>query len=244
MTFDWWTFAIQAINVLILIWILHRFFWKPISRVIMERRSATEAALENARVQTQAAEQARSDVEAARAGISREHDAMLETARKEAEKLSQSLLDDAAKQAEHLQDKAKADIKAAYVAARKAAMDEAGTLAIGIAAKLAARLEGSVVRAVFLESLVAEITALPANTRQSVAMRNATLRLTSATVLQENEEADCRRRIADAFGFEPDLAIVTDPALIEGLELHGEHFSILNSWRADLARIEESLSHD
>ncbi len=38
MTIDWWTLALQAANVLILVWLLARFFWKPVAGMIAERR--------------------------------------------------------------------------------------------------------------------------------------------------------------------------------------------------------------
>jgi len=32
MTIDWWTLGIQTVNVVILIWLLERFFWRPSRR--------------------------------------------------------------------------------------------------------------------------------------------------------------------------------------------------------------------
>ncbi|MEI2386903.1 F0F1 ATP synthase subunit delta [Breoghania sp. JC706] len=244
MTFDWWTFAIQAVNVLILVWILHRFLWKPVSRVIAERQEATAAALRDAQEQTRAAEAEQAEIEEIRAGISQERAASLEAARAEAEKVRQTILADAERQARQIRDKARDDIEAARNAARKEARDEAGALALDIAAKLAARLRGPLVKAVFLDALVAEIAALPSELRQSVGERGSNLRLTSAVVLDPHEETECRRRIAEALGCTPEITFSVDPALIEGMELYAEHFSILNSWRADLARIEESFAHD
>ena len=31
MNFSWWTFALQAVNFLILVWLLRRFLFKPVS---------------------------------------------------------------------------------------------------------------------------------------------------------------------------------------------------------------------
>ncbi len=40
MRIDWWTLALQTVNVLILIWILSRFLFHPVVAIIDERRAA------------------------------------------------------------------------------------------------------------------------------------------------------------------------------------------------------------
>ena len=44
MRIDWWTLALQTVNVLILIWILSRFLFRPIMAIIEERRAAAAQA--------------------------------------------------------------------------------------------------------------------------------------------------------------------------------------------------------
>ena len=39
MHFDWWTLALQTINFAILAWLLHRFLYKRVLRVIDARRA-------------------------------------------------------------------------------------------------------------------------------------------------------------------------------------------------------------
>jgi F0F1-type ATP synthase membrane subunit b/b' len=48
MTFDLWTLGFQAVNVLVLIWLLHRFFWKPVAAMIAARQAAAATLLEEA----------------------------------------------------------------------------------------------------------------------------------------------------------------------------------------------------
>ena len=70
-----------------------------------------------------------------------------------------------------------------------------------------------------------------------MAANNAALEAVSATPLDPADQERCRGLIGEAFGARPPIAFKTDPALIAGLELHGPHFVVRNSWRADLARI-------
>ena len=57
MTLDWWTLGIQAVNVTVLIWLLGRFFWRPMAAIIAERRAVAERSLADAqRARAEAAE--------------------------------------------------------------------------------------------------------------------------------------------------------------------------------------------
>ena len=38
MSFSWWTFALQAINFLILVWLLRRFLFKPVMAIVVQRK--------------------------------------------------------------------------------------------------------------------------------------------------------------------------------------------------------------
>ncbi len=40
MHFDWWTFALQVVNFAVLVWLLHRFLYKPVLRMIDARQAA------------------------------------------------------------------------------------------------------------------------------------------------------------------------------------------------------------
>ena len=40
MRIDWWTFAFQTINVLVLVWLLSRFLFKPVAKIIADRQQA------------------------------------------------------------------------------------------------------------------------------------------------------------------------------------------------------------
>jgi F-type H+-transporting ATPase subunit b len=48
MELDWWTLALQAINALVLIWLLHRFLFRPVAEIIATRREAAERLLDEA----------------------------------------------------------------------------------------------------------------------------------------------------------------------------------------------------
>lgn len=191
------------------------------------------------------AARALAEVETTRAGFAAERDAILDAARIAAKDSSAVALAAAKVEADTLREAAKADIGRAATAAAKVRADEVVGLAVDIAARLAARLDGPAVREAFLGWLASEIQAMPETARQAVEGSNGgALELVSAAALDRAEQAQLAGAVAQAFGASPAITFATDPALIAGYELRGPHFSLRNSWRADLDRIREGLRGD
>lgn len=76
MQIDWWTLAIQAVNFLVLAWLLNRVLYRPVKAVIDRRQVTSERALKQAEVATKnhEAEQAKLKALQARLEAEREHE--------------------------------------------------------------------------------------------------------------------------------------------------------------------------
>jgi F-type H+-transporting ATPase subunit b len=244
MTIDWWTLGIQTVNVLILVWLLGRFFWRPVAAMIEERRATAQRTLAEADAKRGQAAASLAEIERTRAGFVQEREAILAAAHESAERARTARLDQAAKEAAALEAAAKTAIEKEREAIDTAWAERASRLAIDIAGRLAARLDGPAVHAAFLDWLLKEVRALPVATRLAVAANGAALEAISARPLEPAEQEHCRSLIGVAFGADPPIAFKTDPALIAGLELRGPHLVVSNSWRADLTRILMDLDHD
>ena len=244
MTIDWWTLGIQTVNVVILVWLLGRFFWRPVAAMIEQRRAEAQRILAEAEAKRSQATAALAEIERTRAGFAQEREAILAAAHEEAERARTGRLDEAAKEAAALEAAARAVIEEEKEAADKAWAERASRLAVHIAGRLAARLDGRAIRAAFLDWLLKEIRALPQPTRQAMAANGAALEAVSATALDPADQERYCKLIGEAFATRPQIAFKADPALIAGLELHGPHLVVSNSWRADLTRIFADLTHD
>jgi len=240
MTIDWWTLGIQTVNVAVLVLLLQRFFWRPVAAMIEQRRDATRSTMAEAESARAKAAAALTEIEATRAGFAKERDAILADARDAAGKMSAAMLQDARQQADALETAARASIEQDEKAATDAWNERSARLAVDIAGHLVARLDGAAVQTAFLDWLIKEIAALPDTTRQAAG--GTPLEVVSATALDPNARALARDRIAEAFGEAVSIEFRTDPALIAGLELHGPHLLVSNSWHADLARIQAGLA--
>jgi F-type H+-transporting ATPase subunit b len=244
MTIDWWTLGIQTVNVVILVWLLGRFFWRPLAAMIEQRRATAQRILAEAEAKRSQATAALAEIERTRAGFAREREAIQAVAHEAADRARTACLDEAAKEAASLEAAAKMAIEKEKEAADKAWAERASRLAVEIAGRLAARLDGPAVRAAFLDWLLEEIRTLPDAAQQAVAADGVTLEVISATPLDSADQERCCGLIGEAFGANPQIDFKTDPALIAGMELHGPHLVINNSWRADLTKILTDLTHD
>jgi F-type H+-transporting ATPase subunit b len=239
MNFDPWTLGFQAVNVLVLVWLLHRFFWTPVAAMIAERQARSATLLGEAEATRAEADAALADLEATRAAIAVERDALLDAARKDAEAASAALIDAARAEAAALHDTAKAARVSAAVALKAAALEDAQGLALTIAGKLAARLDGAAIDAAFQGWLVKGIAELTDADRK--ALSGASLEVVSATPQDAAAQDRIAAALSAALGEPAKLSFRTDPALIAGHELHSPHFTLRNSWAADLDRVAAAL---
>lgn len=242
MSFDLWTLGFQAVNVLVLVWLLHRFFWKPVAGIIAARKAAAATLLAEAEAKCADAETALAEVETTRAALAAEREAHLAAAREEAEAARKATMEAARAKAEALKDEAAAARLRADAAHNDEAQAEAGRLAVVIAGKLMARLDGAAVEAAFLAWLVEGLAALTERDHQALA--EAKLEVVGAAKADSATEARIAAAIEAALGAPAEIAFRADPALIAGFELHSPHLSLRNSWRADLARIAAALTEE
>lgn len=239
MTFDLWTLGFQAVNVLVLVWLLRRFFWTPVAAMIAARQEKAATLLDDARAKRTAAEAALAQIAATRAGLAAERDAMLAAARQDAEIARATLLAEARAEVETLNDTARATRVRAAETLKANAVDEAKRLALSIAGQLMARLDGPATDAAFLGWLVDGLAALSDSER--TALVGPELQVVSAVDQDSTSQDRIAKAITNALGAPATLIFRTDPTLIAGYELHAPHFSLRNSWRADLARIAAAL---
>jgi F-type H+-transporting ATPase subunit b len=243
-TIDWWTLGLQTVNVVILIWLLQRFFWKPVAGMIADRRVLAQKVLVEARAARDKAKSDLVDIDKTRAGFAAERDKILAEARGDSERAGAAKLAEAAQQVAALVAGAKVSAAEDAGAARLAWASRSSDLAVDIAKRLAARLDGPAVHRVFLDWALKAIRALPASTREAATSAPLGLETTSATPLDPTEQEQATKLIGEAFGAPILVAFKTDAELIAGLEIRTDHLVVSNSWRADLAQILAGLAHE
>ena len=85
MLFDWQTLALQTANFAILVWLLHRFLYKPVLRMVDARRAEIQRGYDAAAAAQEQAKAQLDAIQTERAGIAAERDAALKAAAAQAE---------------------------------------------------------------------------------------------------------------------------------------------------------------
>lgn len=240
MKIDWWTLGLQTANVLVLIWILSRFLFRPVSAMIEQRRALAATALADAEASRAAAQAERRKAEEATAGLAQARAAALKAAAEEAEAEKQGILANAQAEAERLRKAAEADIARARQDGAAALEGRAGALALDIADKLLSRLPDETRVAGFIDGLAEALAGLPEPVRTHLG-EGAPLPIRTARSPTPDEAALCAQRLSQALGRPVELAWTVDASLVAGLELDMPHATVRNSLRADLDRVAAAL---
>lgn len=243
MTFDWWTFGLQTVNAVVLVWLLARFLFRPVSRIMAERQAAAHAALDEAGAARDAARAALSEAQAQRNSIARERAALIAAAEDEAAARKRELLDAARAEADKTRAEAEADIARQRKAERQSWQSEAGVLAVDMAGRLLDRLPGGARAADFADGLAEAVGRLPGTTLARIGT-DGPVTLRAARDLTDAERGLVEDRLSGVLGHPVALRFETDPELIAGLELVTPHAVVRNTFRADLDRIAERMTAD
>jgi len=245
MQLDWWTLALQAINALVLIWLLQRFLFRPVVDIIASRRAAADRLLAEAKA-------ARDDARAEQARVSEAADAAaagraeaMRRAEAEAAASHDALVAEARKEAAGITAAAVAEVERTRAAVAAEVSDRAARLAVEIAARLFQRLPREAQVTGFIDGLAQAVAALPQDAIDGIAPRNGPMHLRAARALAPDEAEACRAALSGAIGRPVEIAVDVDPEVIAGLEAEGPLGVARNSFRADLEKLTEALtSHD
>jgi F-type H+-transporting ATPase subunit b len=244
MRIDWWTLALQTINVLVLVWILARFFFRPVADIVAKRQEEANKLLSDAGEAREKAADAQAEADKMRSGITTERDRLIAEAQKAARIEQKNLMAQVSQDIAKLRDEAKLAIARDREAAEQAIIARASELAVDIAERLVARLPPGVSLAAFLDGLCQKLRALPLEEKRNFTSQTADhpIEIVTATALSNAEIEQIRNALREALGLELRFKVSSDPSLIAGIELHGTGTIVRNSWLADLDQIREELT--
>jgi F-type H+-transporting ATPase subunit b len=136
------TILIQAINFLILIFLLSKFLFKPLTTFLADRSAGIQKSLAEAKAAHEAAVKAQSEYQAQMREAQREIAAIREQGQREVELERQRLIQASRDEAERLVAQAKAEIEMETKRAKASLRDEAADIAVAAAERLLGRTMG------------------------------------------------------------------------------------------------------
>lgn len=247
MHFDWWTIVLQTINLGILVWLLHRFLYKPVLDIIDARKKEVRRQFDAA---TEIEDKAKAQLEAAkaeRAKITSEREASIKAAAAQAQALAERRWAKAERDAQTLLD----STRNALALERKRALNEAQRLALDLGAQFAEKLLSEIpieYRALaWIEHIERHLNALPPAERDPLMRQladGAPLKVVTACELSSATADQWKERLRQSLGLSDGVTFEVDPDLIEGAELHFPTAILRFSWQSALIAARTEVGPD
>jgi F-type H+-transporting ATPase subunit b len=244
MRFDWWTLGLQTVNFAVLVWLLHRFLYRPVLSMIDARRAAIQKQRDDAKAVEDTARAHLTQIETERAGIAAERAAALkaaaaqaqetaETRRARAEREAQALLDAVRKTLATERERALADL-------RRGALDLGAEFARRLLAEVPMQLRAEA----WIERIERHLEALPKTELDALARQftnGGALTVVTASPLPADTVETWRARLHRPLGNGIAIEFAVDPDLVAGADLHFPTAILRFSWQSALAAVRSEI---
>jgi F-type H+-transporting ATPase subunit b len=223
MLIDWFTVGAQALNFIILVWLLRRFLYKPILDAVDAREQLIARELADAEGKKAEAEKERDAFEHKNEEFDRERAGLLSKATDEANAERQRLLDDARKAADVFSAKREQALRDDAVNLNQALRLRTEQEVFAIARKALADLANASleerITTVFVDRLHALDSQAKAGLAASLKAASQPAVVRSAFDLPAAQRAVLQKALNEAFTTEIHLRFETAPNLVSGIEL-------------------------
>lgn len=247
MKLDWWTIGLQTINFGILVWLLHRFLYKPVLTMIDARKAEVQRQFDAAKEIEEKAKAQLAGLEADRAAIATEREATLGAATVEAQEMAEAGRAQAKRDAQALID----GTRKTLAEEREKALDEARRLALDLGADFAQRLLSEIptqYRAeAWIERIEHYLNALSPAERDPLVRQlgdGTPLTVVTACTLPSATTEQWKERLRRSLGLSGGMTFEVNPDLIAGAELHFPTAILRFSWQSSLLAARTEVSAD
>ena len=223
MLIDWFTVGAQALNFIILVWLLKRFLYKPILNAVDAREKRIAAELADADAKKAEAQKERDEFQHKNEEFDRQRAALMSKATDEAKAERQRLLDDARKAADALsakrQEALRSDAQNLNQAIRRRAQQEV----FAIARKALTDLATASLEERMSDAFIHRLRTIDGKAKGGIAAAFKTASepvvARSAFDLPEAQRMAIQKALNETFSAEVSVRFETAPDLISGIEL-------------------------
>ena len=245
MLIDWFTVGAQALNFIVLVWLLKRFLYKPILHAIDAREKLVAAQLADAAAKMAEAQSGRDEFEHKNAKFENQRAALLSKATDEAAAERKHLLDEARKAADALTVKRRATLQTDAHNLNDAIRHRTQQEVFAIARKTLTDLAAASLEEGMAGMLMRRLRAMDGNAkaRFAGALKTASdpALVRSVFDLPAEQRTAIQKAINETFSGEFHLRFETTPDLIGGIELVANGQKIAWSISDYLTSLEKSV---
>ncbi len=220
---NWFTVIAQAINFLILVWLLKRFLYKPILHAIDERAKGIATQLAEAEAKKAEAQKERDDFQHKNEAFDQERAALLKKAADEATAERQRLLDEARKDADALRAKRQDALRTEQRNLSQEIIRWTQKQVFAITRKTLTDLAGTSLEERMGDVFVQRVRALTGAAKEQLAAAfktsNHTVSVHSAFDLPPAQRNAIESAVKETFAPDAHVQFETAPELVSGIEL-------------------------
>ncbi len=244
MLINWFTVLAQAINFLILVWLLTRFLYKPILHAIDEREKGIAAQLAQAEAKVSEAQKERDDFQHKNEAFDQQRASLLAKATDEAKAERQRLIDEARKDADALRAKRQAALQNEQRNLSQDIIRLTQKQVFAITRKTLTDLAGTSLEERMGDVLVGRVRALtgPAREQLEAAFKSSDHRVSvhSTFELPPAQKSAIENVVKETFAPDAQLQFETAPDLVCGIDLSTNGHKVSWSIADYLATLEKS----
>jgi F-type H+-transporting ATPase subunit b len=246
MTFSWWTFALQAVNFLILVWLLRRFLFKPVTAMVARRKEEIARGMAEVAAEKQATLKLQQDLQAQRAGIEAERRKAIDEQRAQLAAENKKMIDEARAEAQKIRAQAATQIGAERATASQQLFSETVELAMNLAERLVREVALPSIEQTFMTRVLDYLDRLSAPERAALVshLGSNPVVVTTAHPLGATEEAAWREQLGQRIGAAANLEFTSDPALIAGAEIKFPSAILRFNWRDALTSAAKEINRN
>jgi F-type H+-transporting ATPase subunit b len=245
MLIDWFTIGAQALNFLILVWLLKRFLYKPILRAIDAREKRIAAELADADAKKAEAQKERDEFQHKNEEFAQQRAALLSKATEEAKAERQRLLDEARKAADALsakrQETLRNDAHNLTQAVSRRTQEEVFAIARKALMDLATTSLEERVGEVFTRRLRTLDGKAKANLAEALKTASGPALVRSAFELPGESRAVIQKALNETFSADIHVRFEMAPDLVSGIELSANGQKVSWSIASYLASLETNV---
>jgi F-type H+-transporting ATPase subunit b len=223
MLIDWFTVGAQALNFIILVWLLKRFLYKPILHAVDAREKRIVAELADADAKKAEAQKERDEFQHKNEEFDLQRAALLSKATDEAKAERQRLLNDARKTADALSAKRQETLRSDAHNLNQAIRHRAQQEVFGIARKALTDLATTSLEERMAEVFTRRLRTMDGKAKEGLAealkTASAPALVRSAFDLPAEQRAALQKALNETFSAEVHIRFETAPDLISGIEL-------------------------
>jgi F-type H+-transporting ATPase subunit b len=223
MLIDWFTVAAQAVNFLILVWLMKRFLYKPVLNAIDEREKRIATELANADTKQAQAQKEHDEFQQKNTVFDQQRAALLSKATGEAQAERQRLLDEARKAADAASSKRRESLRAEEQNLHQAISRRTQTEVFAIARKTLGDLATVSLEERLGEVFTRRLREMNGNTKEALGKALKTSSdpgiVRSTFDLPADQRAAIQNALNETFSAEVRVRYETAPHLIGGIEL-------------------------